>query len=130
LLIAEIRMGGGGRLDGSGGAGGLAGIGAAISFSAVSAAIVVGGADVTGADAAVGVVPVVVGESATVFDTLQPASISSKASSRLCNRALTYMGRFSSWVWKMKRGHTGNGVNCQRRDAVAWRPSTGPDGTT
>jgi hypothetical protein len=99
LLIALSCMDGEGCLGGSGG-GMLAGIGAATSFKALSAFVVgaggAGAAGVTGGRGAGGVLPVVAGTSATGFDTPQPARITSKASSRVCNRAFTFMRQLSS----------------------------------
>ena len=94
VLIALCCIAGGGRLGGSGM---LAGIGAATSFKALSASVVGrGGAGLAGDGGTVGVLPAVAGTSATGFDTLQPASITSKTSSSVRNRALTFMGRLSS----------------------------------
>ena len=96
LLIALRCSAGGGCLGGSG-EGMPVGIGAATSFKVLSASVVgSGGAGLTDSDGTVGVLSVVAGTSATGFDTLQPASITSKASSRVCNRAFTLMGRLSS----------------------------------
>ena len=96
LPIALRCIAGGGCLGGSG-EGMPAGIGAAASLRALSASVAGPvGAGLTGGGGTAGVVSVVAGTSATGFDTLQPASITSKASSRVCNRAFTLMGRLSS----------------------------------
>ncbi|HEY8681681.1 MAG TPA: hypothetical protein VIM06_00795, partial [Rhodanobacter sp.] len=96
LLMAESCIAGGGCFGGSGG-GMLVGIGAATSFKVLSTSVVgAGGAGVTGGGGSVGNLPVAAGISATGFDTLQPASITSKASSRVRNRAFMFMGRLSS----------------------------------